>query len=51
LGVGGRGVGGLGVGGLGVGVEWVRSRYRGLSQAMALHVAKSVVFFCVSALS
>ena len=39
------GVGGLGVGGLGdrgLGVEWVSSRHRGLSRAMALHVAKSV---------
>ena len=42
LGVGGLGVGGLGVGGLGMGVEWVSSRNRGLSRAMALHVAKSV---------
>ena len=42
LGVGGLGVGGLGVGGLGVGVEWVSSRHRGLSRAMALHVVKSV---------
>jgi len=25
-----------------VGVEWVNSRYNGLSRAMALHVAKSV---------
>jgi hypothetical protein len=35
-------VGGLGIGGLGVGVERVSSRHRGLSRAMALHVAKSV---------
>jgi hypothetical protein len=34
LGVGGLGVGGLGVRGLGV--EWVSSRRRGLSRAMAL---------------
>jgi hypothetical protein len=27
---------------VGVGVEWVSSRHRGLSRAMALHVAKSV---------
>jgi hypothetical protein len=42
LGVRGLGVGGLGVGGLGVCVEWVSSRHRGLSRAMALHVAKSL---------
>ena len=42
LGVRGLGVGRLGVGGLDVGVEWVSSRYRGLSRAMALHVTKSV---------
>jgi hypothetical protein len=42
LGVRGLGVGGLGVGGLGVGVEWISSRNRGLSRAMALHVTKSV---------
>ena len=35
LGVGGLGVGGLSVGGLGVGVEWVSSRNRGLSRALA----------------
>jgi hypothetical protein len=42
LDVRGLGVGGLGVGGLAVGVEWVSSRHRGLSRAMALHVAKFV---------
>jgi hypothetical protein len=47
LGVGGLGVGRLGlrklgIGRLGVGVEWVSSRHRGLSRAMALHVVKSV---------
>ena len=40
LGVGGLGVRGLGVGGLAVGVEFVSSRHRDLSRAMALHVAK-----------
>jgi hypothetical protein len=40
--VGGLGVGGLGVRRLGVGVEWVNSRRRGLSRAMALYVAKTV---------
>ena len=39
MGVGGLGVGGLGVRGLGV--EWVSSRHRSLSRAMALHVAKA----------
>jgi hypothetical protein len=42
LGVRGLGVEGLGVGGLDVGVERVSSRHRGLSRAIALHVAKSV---------
>ena len=41
LGVGELGVGEMGVGGLGVSVEWVSSRHRGLSRAMALHVSKS----------
>jgi hypothetical protein len=36
-----QGVKGLDVEGLGVSVEWVSSRHRGLSRAMALHVAKS----------
>jgi hypothetical protein len=41
VGVGDLGVGGFGVGGLAVGVYWVRNRHRGLSRAIALHVAKS----------
>ena len=39
LSVGGLAVGWLGVRVLGVGVNWVSSRRRGLSRAMALHVA------------
>ena len=42
MGVRGLGVEGLGVGGLDEGVERVSSRNRGLSRAIALHVAKSV---------
>jgi len=42
LGVGGLGVGWLGVGGLGVSVKKVCSCNLDLSQAMAVHVAKSV---------